>query len=168
MSASEKPEPTEHIAYIGLGSNIEPESNLPLAVKALQQQVEVLCVSSAWRAPALGTTGPDFLNAAAKIRTRLPAEELKARVLRPIEAGLKRVRSANKNAPRTIDLDILIFDDAILDAHIWDFAHLAVPLAECAPEITAPGSGTTIQEAAQDLQRTNQIERLALELDPAS
>lgn len=164
MSAAENTSPTFHIAYIGLGSNIEPEENLPRALAALRKQVKLLCISSAWHAPAQGTTGPDFLNASAKLETEYTAEELKDRVLRPVEEMLGRHRSPNKNAPRTIDLDILIFDDEILDAHIWDYAHLAIPVAECFPELIHPVSNQSIAQIAFSLRKSANIKQSPLSL----
>ena len=159
LNASAQTESAKHIAYIGLGSNIAPESNLPRAVAALNQHLTILCLSSAWHAPALGTTGPDFLNAVVKVETEYSAEKLKAQVLRPIETKLGRRRSSNKNAPRIIDLDILVFDKKILDPHIWDYAHLAAPLAECFPELTHPLSSQTIADAAFELGKANDFYR---------
>jgi 2-amino-4-hydroxy-6-hydroxymethyldihydropteridine diphosphokinase len=157
-------EPETHIAFIGLGSNIEPETNLPRAVEELRQQLQILCTSSAWEAPALGTNGPDFLNAVVKIETTHSVDQLKSRILRTIESKLGRVRTANKNAPRTIDLDILIFDEVILDAHIWVYAHLAVPLAECDPERRDPSSKRMLSDISIHLQKEANIRNTGLKL----
>jgi len=167
LNAAAKAEPNKHIAFVGLGSNIQPETYLPRAVTALRQQVTILCVSSAWHAPPLGTAGPDFLNAVVKIETEHVADELKQDVLRPIEASLGRKRLADKNAPRTIDLDILIFDDEIADPHIWDFAYLAVPLAECHPELADPSTNQTINQVSAELQNTVNIRKSSLNLSAA-
>lgn len=167
LNAAEKVEPTKHIVYLGLGSNIEPETYLPRAVTALRQQVKILCISSAWHAPALGTASPDFLNAVIKIETEHSLDELKNGILRPIEASLGRRRGADKNAPRTIDIDILIFDDQIDDPHIWDYAHLAVPLAECHPELADPSTNRTINQVSAELQKTVNIRKTILKLHKA-
>ncbi len=82
----------------------------------------------------MGTTGPDFLNLALLVTTSLEAGELKEKVLRPLEAQLGRLRSADKNAPRPIDLDIIIFDDLLLDPNLLLYAHRAVPVAEILPD----------------------------------
>lgn len=164
MSAAAKVKPAKHVVYIGLGSNIEPENNLPRAVAALSQHVSVYCISTIWQAPALGTQGPDFLNAVIKVETGYSAEDLKNRVLRPIEASLGRERGADKNTPRTIDLDILIFDGLIDDPHIWDYAHLAVPLADCHPELVNPVTGQTISQVASELKKAINISRTPLNL----
>jgi 2-amino-4-hydroxy-6-hydroxymethyldihydropteridine diphosphokinase len=154
LSAPATADPALQIAYIGLGSNIEPEKNLPLAAAALAAQTHLLALSSAWKSPAIGTHGPDFYNAAAKIHTpQSDPDALKLALLRPIEASLGRIRTADKFAPRTIDLDILVFDDQILDPDIWKYAYLALPLAEIAPNIIS------LAETAQALRAGQQIER---------
>lgn len=133
-----------------------------LALSALRQATKILCVSSAWRASALGTHGPDFFNAVVKVEIELFADNLKYQVLRPIELRLGRQRSANKNAPRTIDLDILLFNDEVIDPHIWDYAYLAVPLAECYSQLRNPPSKKTILLTAQELQKSKTIRRTNL------
>lgn len=151
----------QHIAYIGLGSNIEPNKNLPLAVQHLREQTELLDVSSAWRAPAIGKPAPEFFNAAAKIRIPFSANELKEIILRPIEAELGRKRSPDKYAPRTIDLDILLFDNQALDPEIWELAHLAVPLAEVYPNYFNAATGEPLQEVANRLEAKSKIEKVS-------
>jgi len=133
-----------------------------LALAAVRAETRILCISSAWRAPALGTIGPDFLNAVMKLETALTADDLKSQVLRPIETKLGRHRSQNKNAPRTIDLDIMIFDDEIRDPHIWVYAHLAVPLAECFPQLINPTSRKTISQISTEFQKSTKIRRINL------
>ena len=133
-----------------------------LALAAFQRETRVLCVSSVWRAPALGTTGPDFINAVVKLETALSADDLKSQVLRPIEAKLGRHRSQNKNATRTIDLDILIFNDEVIDPHIWDYAHLAVPLAECFRRLISPTNKKTISQISTEFQKSTKIYRINL------
>lgn len=151
MSATAQKNSATHTAYIGLGSNIEPEKNLPEAIRKLSERTDVVAISSAWRAAAVGKPAPDFLNAAAKIHTDLPADELQKNVLRKIEAELGRVRGPDKFAPRTIDLDILVFDDTQIDEDLWRFAHLTVPLAEIYPEYTNP-AGESLKEVAKRLK----------------
>jgi 2-amino-4-hydroxy-6-hydroxymethyldihydropteridine diphosphokinase len=154
---------SSHTAYIGLGSNIDPEINIARALQKLREQTKVVCESSVWHSPALGTDGPDFLNAVVKIETPLDEEDLKARVLREIEHALGRRRVADKFAPRTIDLDTLIFDDIVLDEHIWEHAHLAIPVAECAPSVIHPATGRSIQFIANELQEGTAIRKIELQ-----
>jgi 2-amino-4-hydroxy-6-hydroxymethyldihydropteridine diphosphokinase len=134
--------------YLTLGSNIDPEHNLPRAVQILGETHPVLKASSVWETLPVGTTGANFLNAAILIETRHDSERLKSDFLRPIEVLLGRVRTADKNAPRPIDIDIAIFGEQIIDQDIWTLPHLAVPLAEIAGDLQHPGSVVTLQSIA--------------------
>ena len=166
----------ETVAYISLGSNIAPEENLAAAVKLLRQSCRVLAVSSAYiTAPQGYTDQPDFYNMAVKVETVLTPAEFKLQVLDRIEAQLKRVRDPhNKNAPRTIDLDLSLWGDLSLDYgerpwHVPDkdivrFAHVAVPLAEIAPDFVHPETGDTLLQIAARLGVSG-FRRIALSLD---
>jgi 2-amino-4-hydroxy-6-hydroxymethyldihydropteridine diphosphokinase len=144
-------------AYLSLGSNIEPEMNLNAAVAMLAELTNLKAVSSVWETLPLGMAGqPNFLNAAALIETELTAERLKAQLLSPIEQKLGRVRQANKNAPRPMDIDLMLFNRQVLqlgDRHIPDPEVLerpfvAIPLAEIAPDYVHPETGQTLKEIA--------------------
>jgi len=141
----------EHTFVLGLGSNILPEENLPKALTLLREYVQVTQVSTAWETPPAGedASGPNFLNAAAIIRTPLNAEALKTQVIQAIETRLGRQRSTSKNAPRTIDLDILRVDDQDFNPQIWELPHLALPLAELFPHLINEGSGETLAQIAE-------------------
>ncbi len=151
-------------AVISLGSNIDPERNVPIAFARLrrQQGITVLAQSSCYRSAAVGG-GPEFLNAAALIRTDYPPAELRD-VLRAIEAGLGRVRTGERNAPRPIDLDVILYegfsgevgDSAVPDPDIATRAYLAVPAADVAPEWEYPAPGKTLKSIATPLR--NEIE----------
>ena len=110
----------------------------------------------------MGSSGPDFLNLAALITTSLKASELKAQVFRPLEKQLGRVRSANKNAPRTFDIDIILFDGQLLDPNLWVYAHRAVPVAEILPDYQSD-QGKLLKEVAYELAEMNPI-RLKLDV----
>jgi len=146
-----------HLVYLGLGSNISPETNLPSALKRLRGMLQVEAVSRAWKTPAIGTVGPDFLNAAIAIRTELSPDELKSQVIRKIENQMGRIRTEDKNAPRPIDIDILIFDEKLVESQIWSQVHLAVPLAELLPDYLHSGSGETLAQAARRLSSATPI-----------
>ena len=146
--------------FVALGSNIDSERNLREAVRRLSLHCRLVAVSPVYEtAPVGNTEQPYFLNAAALIETDLTAAELKAHVLRVIEQELGRVRTEDKNAPRTIDLDIALFADQDLDSgaqalcgpDILRYAHIAVPLAGIAPQMRHPTTGQTLQEIAQSL-----------------
>jgi 7,8-dihydro-6-hydroxymethylpterin-pyrophosphokinase len=73
-----------------------------------------------------------------------------------LEKKLGRVRSANKNAPRTFDVDIILFDGLLLDPNLWRYAHRAVPVAEILPDYRS-GQGKLLKEVARELSSMNPI-----------
>jgi 2-amino-4-hydroxy-6-hydroxymethyldihydropteridine diphosphokinase len=157
--------------FIALGSNINPEYNMREAVRRLAEPSApcwLLAVSPVYETAPVGKTDqPNFLNAAALIETDLTAAELKTQVLQVIEQELGRVRTEDKNAPRTIDLDIALFGDQVLDVgprHIPDpdiskYPHIAVPLADLAPQQRHPETGQTLLEIAQGLPASGLVRR---------
>ena len=120
----------------------------PLAIDQLQNHLTILRISRVWETASVGSAGPNFLNAALLARTPLDQKSLKLETLTPLEASLGRVRSADKNAPRPIDLDIILFDGRVLDSALWHFAHRAVPVAEIQPELHSD-SGETLKVIAE-------------------
>lgn len=136
---------------ISLGSNIEPEKNLPLALKMLAEGALILNTASIWQTPAIGSDGPDYLNTAVLMESHLPPDQLKVQLLSAIEGKLGRTRTSNKNADRTIDLDVLMFDGECRDEELWGQAHVAVPASELLPDCTNPQSGETLANAAKRL-----------------
>lgn len=137
----------QHLVCVLLGSNIRPEHHLPLAAHRLQDLVEVVLSSSVWESPAVGSNDADFLNAALLIQTPLEAASLKKHILLPLEAQMGRVRSRDKNAARTIDLDLITFDDQLLDPTLWTHAHRTIPVSEVLPDYRSE-NGESLKEAA--------------------
>jgi 2-amino-4-hydroxy-6-hydroxymethyldihydropteridine diphosphokinase len=146
--------------FIGLGSNIAPEENVRAAVHALRHRVHVVSISTVYITEPIGLREqPPFYNAVVEVETDVPPLDLKYGVLRCIEDELGRRRTADRNSPRTIDLDILIYDDLTLtgddlqipDPQIRERAFLAVPLYELAPDLRLPGSDLSIREIAANL-----------------
>ena len=142
-----------HQAYLSLGSNIQPETNLPRALELLDEAGIILKVSSAWESEAVGSVGPNFLNACLLFDNPLPPNELKESVIHPIEAKLGRKRSNDKYAPRTIDIDIILFDDESSNEKFWTQAFVVVPLAEIYPEFQNPLTSESITQTATRLRR---------------
>lgn len=148
-----------------LGSNIDKERNLAEAVRLLAEATYLVAVSAAYETPPKGLLEqPSFLNAAALVESHLSPAELKAGPLADIEHKLKRVRQKDRNAPRTIDLDIGLQDEVvgiypgpdgrnreIPDPDILRFAHAAVPIAELLPDARHPQTGETFKEIADRL-----------------
>ena len=149
-------DPASRRAFLTLGSNIEPGRHLPRAVQELSSLGEVAAVSSVWESAPVGfIEQPRFCNAAVLLLTTLDPVTLKQK-LRDIEDRLGRVRDPlNKNAPRTIDLDIAFYEDQVRDEprlpdpDIVSRNFLAVPLAELAPDFAHPVLKTTLEELAR-------------------
>jgi 2-amino-4-hydroxy-6-hydroxymethyldihydropteridine diphosphokinase len=145
-------------AYLSLGSNIDPEINIEAAIRMLSDMTQLVAVSSVWETKPVGfMEQPSFLNAAIIVKTELNAQQLKQCVLDMIEQELGRVRQADKNGPRTIDIDIMLFNQQVLrygrrrvpDAELLNRAFVAIPMAEISPDYEHPETGQTLHEIAQ-------------------
>lgn len=146
-------------AFVALGANLEdPVRQIRNAIAELRsiEQTQVLAVSSLYRTAPVGYADqPDFINAAAKLRTGLSPHEL-LDALHAIENRHGRQRSV-RNAPRTLDLDLLLYgmrvvreDDLTLPhPRMHERAFVLMPLAEIAPEATVPGHGPVAQLLGQ-------------------
>jgi 2-amino-4-hydroxy-6-hydroxymethyldihydropteridine diphosphokinase len=140
-----------HIAFVALGSNLgAPESKVRQAIAALAElpQVQLVAASSLYRSAALGHADqPDFINAVAQLSTELAPQPLLAALL-AVEKRFGRERSF-RNAPRTLDLDLLLYDaqsiaePALTVPHprMHERAFVLAPLLEIAPDCVIPGMG---------------------------
>jgi 2-amino-4-hydroxy-6-hydroxymethyldihydropteridine diphosphokinase len=147
-----------HEAYLNIGSNIKPEYHLQEAVRLLREHGQVEAISRAWQSHAFGSDGPDFLNACLLFLTPLDDRELKKQIIRPIESALGRVRGPDKNAPRTIDIDIILFDDEPFSGEFWSNTFVVVPLAELLPEFHHPFNYERLVHVAAHMRRQTWIE----------
>ena len=139
-------------AYIGLGANLgEPEAQVRSAIAALGKLPKTLLVKASplYRSAPVGYKDqPDFVNAVAKIETELAPEALLKELL-AIEARFGRTRTF-PNAPRSVDLDLLLYGDQIIvqpgltvpHPRMHERAFVLAPLAEIAPDAVVPGKGT--------------------------
>lgn len=143
-----------HLAYLSLGSNIQPEINLVKAIQLLQKHGRVEKISNAWESESVGAEGPNYLNACALFISPLKQAELKQQVLLPIEEQLGRRRSENRFAPRPMDIDIIIFDGKSCDDKYWDQAFVVIPLVEIYPDFQNPIRNEPISETATRLRST--------------
>ena len=141
---------------MGLGSNIEPSKNIKIAINQLIKHFRVLKVSSIWESESSGSIGPEFLNSVVAIETEMTIKNLKSRLLE-IEAEMGRKRGKNKNAPRTIDMDILLYDKEVIDPDIWTQPYLAIPLAEIYPSLVNPENGENILNISKKLYQQYDI-----------
>jgi 7,8-dihydro-6-hydroxymethylpterin-pyrophosphokinase len=121
------------LAFIALGSNIDPETNLPLAASRLSELGNPIAISTVYQNPAIADElQPDYLNAF---------------------------------APRTIDLDLCILGDRVLDHELLSLpdpdllkrAHLAVTLAELRPDFLHPITGDSLEEIAHELKKDAEL-----------
>jgi 2-amino-4-hydroxy-6-hydroxymethyldihydropteridine diphosphokinase len=147
-----------HRAFIALGSNIEPARHLPLAVERLSALGTIAAVSSVYESPPVdGSAQPDYLNAAVLLATTLSPDQLCHEALPAIEDDLGRLRDPqDRYAPRTIDLDLALYDEQVLtighrripDPEIPERDFLAVPLAELCGDYRVPALDRTLEELA--------------------
>jgi len=162
--------------FLLLGSNIDKEINLPAAVTMLRRTCHVVQLSAVFETVPMGLKEqPNFFNMAALIETDLDPCQIKQQIIQPIEIELQRQRKADKNAPRTIDLDIILYNDEVFDYipdngrihHLPDpdilrFAHVAVPLADLAPDKLHPETGQTLSNIAAQLMTAAEKDGLIL------
>ncbi len=148
-----KSKPVE--AFVAVGSNIEPRKHIPKALDLLRTHVRVTSASTFYATPSLGRPElPEYRNGVLKIETFLMPRSLKFNVMRPIEDKLGRVRSGDRYASRTIDLDVILYGEQVVeeegllipDPGIWERPFVAVPLLELAPELVIPGTRETLAE----------------------
>lgn len=139
------------VAYVALGANLgEPVRALKGALRAMSEAgIELLACSSFYRTEPIDSSGPDYVNAVAKVSTNLTADDLLRRLL-AIEKEFGRIRPAGvHNAPRTLDLDLLLYEENVLQTPFLTLPHprmherafVLVPLAEISPEAVIPGQG---------------------------
>lgn len=157
-------DPPHRVAVI-LGSNIEREQNIPAAVRLLAGAAKVTGVSTVYETSAVGEhEQPGYFNAVVLLETELEPAELKDGLLSDVEQRLGRRRTADKFAPRTIDLDIVAYDDDAFDytpkdgrpRHLPDsdllrYPHTAVPMAELLPDARHPETGEMFRAIADRL-----------------
>jgi 2-amino-4-hydroxy-6-hydroxymethyldihydropteridine diphosphokinase len=139
--------------YLSLGSNLEPVRYLRVALDALRERFGALDISPAYRSAAVGFDGADFINLAVGLDTDLSPEALND-WLHALEDRNGRRRDVPRYADRTLDVDIVLYDDLVtqgpghLDIPRKELKHAFVlkPIADIAPQLRHPVSGRTMAQ----------------------
>jgi len=150
--------------YISLGSNINREANTRAGVGALRQQYGSLLLSSVYESEAVGFEGDSFYNMVIALETDDDVFSV-ASTLRAIEEANGRDRSSPKFSSRTLDLDLLLYDERILNEQglqlprdeILTRAFVLLPLSELAPDLCHPETGVSYGELWQAFDKSKEV-----------
>jgi 2-amino-4-hydroxy-6-hydroxymethyldihydropteridine diphosphokinase len=150
-------------AWLSLGSNIDRRRHIRQALEDLRSHFGELQMSPVYESEAVGCAGDNFYNLVVGIRTALPIEALVER-LREIERQHGRLRSDDKFAPRTLDIDLLTYGDRVVDGpeiqlprdEITRYAFVLRPLAEVAGNEVHPLTGLTYHELWEEFDQQAQ------------
>lgn len=131
--------------YLGIGSNIDPRKNLPFALMELEKRFDIIEKSSVYRSKAFGFDGDEFLNMVVALISELTPIEIHAQ-LEDIQRAAARQREARGYISRTLDIDLLLYDDLLINEppirlprpDVLRFSFVLGPMAEIAPELRHP------------------------------
>jgi 2-amino-4-hydroxy-6-hydroxymethyldihydropteridine diphosphokinase len=143
--------------YVSIGSNIEPEKNLRLAVEQLRERYGPVQVSAVYRSEAVGFEGDDFLNLVAAFESDNSPQAICAE-FEVIHNLVGRDRRSGKWESRPLDIDLLLYNDLVMDerpvriprSDILEYSFVLRPLAELAPDLVHPVTGRTMLDHWQD------------------
>lgn len=159
--------------YVSIGSNIDAETHVRRSVQELRRMYGPLTISPVYRSESVGFDGDDFLNLVVGFETDLEPVAL-ANALRGLEANHGRVRGGSKYSARTLDLDILTYDDRVFTEgrlklprdEITRYAFVLRPLADIAPDRRHPQLGRTYGELWAAFDASSQpMQPITLELE---
>ncbi len=160
--------------FISVGSNVNPSENIVKSLELLKRYVDLVAVSTFYQTKAINRPDqPDFINGIFHIRTDISPRKLKFDILRKIEHDLGRTRSEDRYSNRTIDLDIVIYGDMVInesdlvipDKDIRDRPFIAIPLLELSPSLILPDtkeklSSLEIISAGKDMKPAKEITKI--------
>ena len=143
-------------AWLGLGSNVNADAHIRAAIDVLSQQFATIELSPAYTSTAVGFDGADFINLVARVETDMSPLELR-QYLRDLEDRYGRKRDVPKFSDRSLDIDILLYDDLVLLSPVLEiprveivkFAHVLKPLADLDPDLIHPTERRSIADIWQ-------------------
>jgi 2-amino-4-hydroxy-6-hydroxymethyldihydropteridine diphosphokinase len=133
------------IAWLGLGSNVNAESHIRAGINALKKDFLNVSLSPVYTSRSVGFDGEDFINLVARVETDMQPLALR-QYLRELEDSYGRKRDVPKFSDRSLDIDILLYDDLVIlspvleipRAEIMKFSHVLKPLADLEPDLVHP------------------------------
>ena len=148
--------------YISIGSNIDKDKNILISLQELERHFGKLTISSIYESEPVGFTGDTFYNLVVGFNSELAVKEV-AKLLRQIELDNGRTRDSQKFSARTLDLDLILYDDLILNDgrlqiprdEIERYAFVLEPLAEIAPTLKHPISRLSYAELWEKFDKAN-------------
>ena len=132
-------------AWLGLGSNVDAEAHIRAGIEELREKFGSVTLSPVYTSTSVGFDGEDFINLVARVETDMHPLALR-QFLRDFEDRNGRKRDVPKFSDRTLDIDILLYDDLVLHspklqiprAEILKFSHVLKPLADLEPDLVHP------------------------------
>lgn len=155
--------------YISIGSNIDKNKNIPASLEALKLNFGPLTISSIYESEAVGFIGDSFYNLIVGFNSELSVKEV-AKILRQIELDNGRTRNSQKFSSRTLDLDLILYDNLIINDgrlqiprdEIERYAFVLEPLMEIAPDLKHPISGLSYADLWEKFDKTNLTQQRVL------
>jgi len=141
--------------YISIGSNIEPLRYIRSSIKTLREYYGKLILSSVYETEAVGFEGDNFYNLVVGFDTEMELDKVN-RTLKQIENDNNRQRTSERFSARTLDLDLLLYDDFIVKDEILKYAFVIMPLSEIAPRSVHPITKQSYRYLAQAFDTTEQ------------
>ncbi len=138
--------------FVGIGSNIEPEKHIKIAMETLKEDFPDCKFSTVYESEAVGFKGDNFYNLVAEFHSDFSIPEI-IKILNTIEQQVGRKRTGVRFSSRSLDLDLLMYDDVICDIpitlpreEITENAFVLLPLSELAPDLVHPEQLQTMKQ----------------------
>ncbi len=153
-----------HTVFLGIGGNIDPEANIPVGIDIIRSRFQLVRLSPFYKSEAWGVKDeqPDYINLAAEVRTDRDIFGVRAEACW-IEKMVGRKRTDDKFAPRTLDIDLLLYDEVTGKHDGGNLPHpqlltqqfVYLPMLDIAPELIVPGVGKKLKDIAPNYDNPN-------------